>query len=738
MNLKKILLLFAVCLCGVLPLYAEVKNQEYTDSDMRRITRLAVRIIAYNHYQKQAFNSELSRRFFDELFDYLDPEKVYFTRKDIAGFVRHRDILHRALLRGDYQFGFDVYALYRKRFAEYHDFAVKKLVSKSINYNTNDEWVVDRKKVSRPADREEQLEVWRKKITRDALILRLAERRMAQENKKQTAKTSNEQEDNAFKWEMKEPEEKLISRLRDVSNSIEKKHPIDILGIYLDVLAGIFGSHSNYMAPDRSEDFDINMRLSLSGIGATLSGEDGFIRIVKLIKGGPAALSGKMYREDRIVCAVQSDGSYTNLHDVPVSQAVNHIRGKRGTDVLLGVLSGVERHGGIPVDGLRDLLKLISSASGSKDYSHLIPKWRGKIVFRSVVLTRDNVKLDEMGAQGSVREVKDSSGKLRKVGIIDLPSFYMDFAAVRRGDADARRGSADVLKILENFKKQNVDSVVVDLRDNGGGSLPDAVALAGLFIKTGTIVQVRDSKGDVEVLDDPDAQIHYDGPLVVLTSKLSASASEIFTGAMRDHNRAVLVGDSRTFGKGTVLTVEDLSSHLRLIGKSVPAGSTTFEIAMFFRASGSSVQQLGIASDIILPSLSQEMKVGEMYMDNHLPWSQIKPKSVDSYDNDIEKNIKTLSELSSKRIAANRDYIKYKRVIATYCRYRDREKISLNEEKRYKEYLTEAEVEKEAERLAAQDDDEKREKTADVVLDEAAHIAADYAMIKKSDKKQRK
>lgn len=729
MDWKKIFLVFAICSAGVFSLYAEVVNYEYTDSDLRRITRLAVRLIGYNHYRKQAFDSELSRRVFDDLFDFLDPDKVYFTRKDVAGFAHKRDVLYRDLLRGNFQFGFDVYSLYRTRFSEFHDYAVKMLSGRNINYNTADEWIVDRKKVFRPADETEQKNVWRKKVTRDALILRLAEKRLAQENKKEEKNVRSEAEVNAFKWEMNEPEEKLIARLRDVSNSIKKKRPIDILGVYLDVFAGTFGSHSGYMAPALSEDFDINMRLSLSGIGATLSSDDGFIRIVKVVKGGPAGLSGKIHREDRIICAVQNDGSCTNLLDVPVSQAVRHIRGERGTDVLLGILSGVERNGGIPVDGLGKILKVLSMASGCSDYSCLVPDWRGKIVFRGVLLKRDNVKLDDFGAKGSVREVRDSSGKIRKVGVIDLPSFYMDFAAVRRGDADARRGSADVKKILEDFKRQKVDSVVVDLRSNGGGSLPDAVVLAGLFIKSGTVVQVRSSDGEVEVLEDPDEQIHYDGPLVVLISKFSASASEIFAGAMRDHKRAILVGDSRTFGKGTVLTVEDLSSHMRLIGKSVPAGSATFEIAMFFRATGSSVQQLGISSDIVLPSLSQEMKAGEMFLDNHLPWSEIPATEVGSYDKSIQQNVKTLSGLSQKRISANRDYIKHKRLISTYCRYRDRETISLNEAKRYKEYLAEAEVEKEAERLAAQDDEEKKHKTADVVLDEAAHIAADYALI---------
>ena len=735
MNIKRLIaLFFTLCVCASLS--GAVKNDEYTRSDMRRITRLAVRLIGYNHYRKQALDTDFSRRLFDSYIDSLDPEKVYFTLADVARFASVRDSLHRHLLRGNCQFGFDVYDLYRKRYSEYHDFAVKNLTAKSIDYNTTDEWVIERKNVRRPANRAEQLAAWRQKLTRDALYLRLAEKRMAQKEKKQLENSKTEAEKLAYKWELRTPEDKLIGRLRDVKNAIEKKRPIDILGAYLDVFAGTFGSHSNYMAPELSEDFDINMRLSLSGIGATLSSDDGFIRVVKIVKGGPAGRGGELHREDRIILATQNDGSTASLLDVPVNQAVRHIRGERGTDVLLGVLSGTEKGKfSIPVDGLGALLKLAARAGGFRDISPAIPKWRGKIVFRCVMIKRDNVKLDDFGAKGQIKEVKDNSGKIRKVGVINLPSFYMDFAAVRKGDPNARRGSTDVRKILEDFKKKQVDSVVVDLRGNGGGSLPDAVVLAGLFIKSGTIVQVRSSEGEVEVLDDPDHGIVYGGPLVVLTSKFSASASEIFAGAMRDHNRAILVGDSRTFGKGTVLTVEDLSSHIKLTGKAVPSGSTTFEIAMFFRATGSSVQQLGISSDIVLPSLSQEMKVGEMFLDNHLPWSEIPAAGVSSHDTDIDSHIKTLAMYSRKRIAESRDYIKFQRLISTYRRYRDREKMSLNENTRFKEYLAEAEVEKEAERLAAmEDEDEKRSSSGDVILDEAVNIAADYALVSSGNK----
>ena len=727
-------LLSAVCAAAVLlPADAAVREIAYNRNDMRKITQLVVRILGYNHYRKQKLDIDFSRRLFDSFIKALDPDKVYFTQQDIALFMQYRDVLHRHLMRGDFSFGQELYALYKVRTAEYHKFSDDTLKSGSLKFDSSDSWTIERKELPRPANREEQLKLWKKRLTRDVLAFRLAERRMAMDDKKHPVKKSGDAE-KAFKWELRTPEEKVASRLRDISNEIEKKRPIDILGIYLDVLAGEFGSHSGYMAPAATEDFDINMSLSLSGIGATLSSEDGFVRVVKVIPNGPAGKCGELYKEDRILSAVQSDGSSAVLLDTPVSQAVRHIRGERGTDVMLGVLSATTEGAGLPVESIGNLLKLISSASGCRDYSPLLPRWRGKIVFRCVNIRRDKVKLDEFGARGVVKAVKDFSGKTRNVGVITLPSFYMDFSAVRRGDPDARRGSTDVKRILDDFKRKKVESVVIDLRGNGGGSLPDAVVLAGLFLKGGTVVQVRSSNGEVENLEDNDPSMAYDGPMVVLTSKYSASASEIFAGAMRDFNRAVLVGDSRTFGKGTVLTVEDLSSYMKMIGKKVPAGSTTFEIAMFFRASGSSVQQLGIASDIRLPSLTEEMKAGELFLDNHLPWSSISPRPLYKFDSNMENNIALLSDYSKQRIAGDPDYINYKRKVEVFRRYRNRKEVSLNEEKRFQEYLNEMELEEEAERIAGQNEDKKPSNNRDVILEEATNIAADYAGIFKGRK----
>jgi carboxyl-terminal processing protease len=302
----------------------------------------------------------------------------------------------------------------------------------------------------------------------------------------------------------------------------------------------------------------------------------------------------------------------------------------------------------------------------------------------------------------------------------------MDFDAVIRGDADARRASTDVAKILEKFKQESVQSVVVDLRNNGGGSLPDAIILSGLFLSGNPVVQVH-GKNELEKEFDPSPAVLYSGPLVVLTSKLSASAAEIFTGAMADAKRAVVVGDSRTFGKGTVLRVESLDRYGSWFKRNMQAGSLTFEIAMFFRPGGSSVQQYGIKPDIQLPSVTEEISAGEIFLDNHLPWDEIEPISFPLWDKNMDGKIEILRKKSAERIAADQHYQAFIRQIAVYRSLRDKKELSLNEESRYAEYLKEKDISESIDKILS--DSADPDKNRDVVLSEAINIAADLSKL---------
>lgn len=533
------LLAAAVCICG--PLHA-AKERAYSDSELRIITRLTAYLLHGNHYRPPKFDKNLSSRFFDRYLDTLDPQRIYFTQGDVRRFEMYRYRLGEALQRGENAFAFQLYALYRERLAAFISFAEEECRRK-VTFTSDEYWQLERDKAPRPAAEKEQRELWRLRVKNDLLYYRLLDRVMDEDkhekkDKKQAAAAA------AWKWGGATPEKSLLKRLRDISNEVMKKDRIDILGIYLNTLAQVYGPHSNYYAPKLSEDFDINMSLSLTGIGATLTTDDGFIKVVAIVPGGPAARHGMLKEEDRIAVAVQENLETTNLIDMPVSQAVRYIRGPEKSKLCLGLLTDRPGINPVSLNTLATALNYVSLLTGLPDLSPAFPEWRGRIYLRPCVITRSKVELVDSGAKGVVKEVRTSSG-IKKVGVVELPAFYHDFSAIRRGESNARRCSVDVEKILKKFKAQQVDSVLIDLRYNGGGSLPEAIEMTGLFIPTGPVVQVRAANARTEVERDRNPKCVYSGPLVILTSKLSASASEIFTAALQDCSRAVVVGQGR-------------------------------------------------------------------------------------------------------------------------------------------------------------------------------------------------
>lgn len=666
---------------------------EYTEGDYRRISAMTAKILERNHYSGVKIDRAMSERIFKRYFDALDPMRMLFTQADVESFGKYRTDIGGRLLHGDCAFAFEVYELYRRRYREFREFT-REMLKREVDFTVDETLASEPSKQPRPADAAAMRELWRKRVKNDLLIYRMMEKAAAAERK-----DGSEKNDASFKPDGRTPAERILQRQRDIGNDIEKRDRIDILGILLDAMARSFGAHSDYQAPKLSEDFEINMSLSLTGIGATLTSDNGYIKIVELVPGGPAARSGKIKVNDRIVTVTQENGETTDLMDMPVSKAVRFIRGPKGSKVTLCILGG-------------------ESASP-----------------RSVTLIRDRISLREGAAKGEVREVKQGGATIR-VGVITLPGFYMDIEAVMRGDANARRASADVMKILRDFAVAKVDSVVIDLRRNGGGSLPDAVILSGLFLSGQPVVQVRD-RNRLSVERDPDPRMEYSGPLVVLTSKLSASSAEIFTGAMRDSNRAVIVGDSRTFGKGTVLRVESLDRYNSWFGKAQPAGALTFETAMFFRPSGGSVQQLGIVPDIRLTTLTDEMEIGEIFMENHLPWDAVAAASDAKFDPELDAKIPELKKRSAARIAADPRYQAFVRRVGQFRDIRKRKQISLNEATRWAEYVKEKQVSEEVEALekaeAGEHTDKKEHPERDLVLTEAVNIAADLFLLDKKN-----
>jgi len=727
---KRVCLLFFLSAFLVSSAVYAATERPYRDGELSMITRLTTWVFYRNHYRPQKLDRDFSRSLFAEYFDTLDPQRLYFTRRDVAEFESFRDNLGITLLKGETEFAFRLYQLYRKRLGEFIRFAEKEC-SIPADFTIDEYWDLKRDKAERPADTAEQRELWRLRVKNDRLYYHLLDRAMAedkdlQKDKKQEAAAA------AWKWAGTTPEKCMLKRLRDISNEVMKKDRIDILGTYLNTLAQIFGPHSSYYPPKLSEDFDINMSLSLTGIGATLSSDAGFIKVVSIVPGGPAAKDGRLRAEDRIAVAVQENLETTNFIDMPVSQAVRYIRGPENSRVCLGILTDKRGANPLPLNSVAACLSYFSLLTGLPDISGVFPEWRGNIYLRPYLLTRSKVELVDSGAKGNIRDVKSSDGKTRRIGVLELPSFYHDFSAVRRGDANAKRCSVDVARILADFNRKKVDAVLIDLRLNGGGSLPEALEMTGLFIKTGPIVQVRNADKSIDVEEDDNEKMVYSGPLVILTSKLTASASEIFTAALQDCSRAIVVGDSRTFGKGTILKIEELTPHFRWLARRLPAGSATFETAMFYRITGDSVQQLGIAPDIKLPSFTEEVKIGEMFLPHHLPFDQIQPVSCGQIDTDIRRKAKLLKEASDRRIQASPEYKLLNRRIANYRAHRDRTRISLQEAKRWAEYRSVKEMDEAAERLLSGDQElKKKDKLlSDPVLNEAAAIAADYAAMK--------
>lgn len=680
----------AVLLFSVLPAAckgAPPGESDFTDEQLSGITIRTLKTLHSNHYRQPEMNAKMAVAHFDSYIKALDGGKFFFTAEDIKSFNQTPEELFTALLKGDNSLAFKVYNRFLARHREYRRFAEEKIKS-SLDFSKDEEFIADRTKLPRCKNDMELKKLWEQRIKNEVLFYRLFDRAIKESADPEDKKAL----DDAKRWNAGTPESKVLKRLRDVSNAVQKRSKIDILGIYLNALAHVYGPHSNYMAPRTAKNFDIDMSLSLTGIGATLTTDNGFIKVVSLVPGGPAAKDGRLKVNDRIVAVTQENGATVDVIDMPVDEAVQYIRGKEKSKVTLSVLPGSKGRSAVPV---------------------------------RITLTRAKIQLTDSEAKGEII----NCGKT-KVGIINLPSFYMDFEGAIRGDANFKRCSEDVRKILEKFNKEGVQALVMDLRRNGGGSLAEAISLTGLFIPTGPVVQRRDFRRRIALAVDDNPEVVWEKPVVIMISKFSASAAEIFAAALRDCDRAVIAGDSRSFGKGTVLQVEKIKEGFNFFtSKRRDMGSVTFEIEMFYRTTGSSVQQLGIRSDVRIPSLTEEMKVGEMFMDNHLPWDNIDPVNRSTFIPDLDQKILVLRKNSAERIKNSPEFKAIRRRIAMFKEQREKNSVSLNENKRWKDYQKEktiADAEKKELGL-----DENKKEPIDPAAREGAFIAADLCQLVK-------
>lgn len=684
------------------------------DKNQGAVARITANIFSKEHYRQHVLDKEISKDVFDEYFKILDPAKLYFTQEDINSFEKFRTGFDGMLLDGNLSFAFEVYNRLLKKTEECRDMS-EEIIKEKMDFSTDETFTMDRTKAPWPANAKEQRELWRLKIKNDLVSFRLMDRvaKEAEKEGKSKAGGGGKKDDTAqlSKWDKGTPEERVLRRINNNLKYLKENESIDVLELYLTALANVYDPHSGYMSPSTVDDFNTQMRLSLVGIGATLTLEDGYTKIVNIIPGGPADLDGRLKPEDRIITVTQENGESVDVIDMPLRKVVSMIRGKKDTTVKLTVLKGEKGIHGIP---------------------------------ETVAIKRDMVKLTEQEAKGEIRKVKSEDGTEKKIGVLILPSFYFDFEGASSGKENFKSSTNDVKKILTDFNKEKIDGLLLDLRSNGGGSLFEAISLTGLFIKRGPVVQVRNQNGSVEIKNDPDKNICYDGPMAVLVNRLSASAAEIFAGAIQDYGRGIIIGDSHTHGKGTVQTIFDLDAFLRHYGIKSPSGSVKITTAKFYRINGESTQNKGVCPDIVFPSFTDAMEIGEEHLDHALPWDTINPVKFESFS-DTRKSIPVLNGKSAARRLSENEFKILAANIDRYRKLRENKTVTLNEEKRWEVYKEEKKISEQQFSLMKVDNpsldekdsgnDKSKKSGKDIFLEESSNILCDYiALLSCQDK----
>ncbi|HHY85060.1 MAG TPA: carboxy terminal-processing peptidase [Verrucomicrobia bacterium] len=629
--------------------------------DDGRIAFLTAFLLQEHHYTEEVFDDDVASRFLDRYLDSLDPYHLHFLKSDIEEFEKYRTTLDNLTLMrrtgvADTSPAYEIVARFMERLSQRVDYATEVLRKERFTFDTDERVKVDRRKEPYPENLDAARELWRQRLRLEYL-----QEKLALEGKKSAAKTnaSNGAPEKSIHEQIVE---KLIHRYnRNLKMFADWNHE-DVMGAYLTALAHVYDPHSDYFNRPELESFRISMNLQLFGIGAELRSEDGYCRVERLLPGGPAIKSKKINPGDHIVAVAQGDEPPVDVVDMDLRKVVQLIRGPKGTEVRLTLQPG-----------------------GDKSAEQVV-----------VSLIRDEIPLDDQAAKGKIIDLP-VDGKTVRLGVINLPSFYAPtepgapVAASEGGGREARHNtSTDVAKLLAKFKQEGVQGVILDLRMNGGGVLEEAVKVAGLFIPQGPIVQARDrDRGpllNVQVYPDRDPTVAYDGPLVVLTSRFSASASEIVAGALQDYGRAIIVGDSSTHGKGTVQTVTSLRPLLRIPETDTnEPGALKFTIRKFYRASGASTQLKGVMPDIVLPSRwNYSTDIGESSLENPLKWDTIPSARYEKLDL-VEKYLPELLKRSAERVATNRDFVYLREEIEEFRKMQEDKTVSLNEAERKKE-----------------------------------------------------
>jgi carboxyl-terminal processing protease len=599
---------------------------EFTSQEAN-IARVTAGLLKESHFTAKSSTEDISAKFLDHYLDMFDPARLYFFQSDLAEFAPYRNTLAELTLTdGDLSPAQKIFDRYLARLDQRVDFVTNELLVASFDFTSDETYRFDRKDAPRPANLDDGRQLWRQQLRHEYLLEKLADKKHEDIVKS------------------------LAKRYERTQRTMKQFDSHRVFEAYLTALARVYDPHSDYMGRQQLEDFRINMSLSLFGIGAVLRSEDGYCKIMELMTGGPAETSKQLSPGDTIIAVAQDGADPIDVVEMPLRDIVAMIRGPKGTKVNLTIQP--------------------AKASDSER--------------RVITLVRDEIKLEKQEAKARIIDMPTETAKSTRIGIVSLPSFYVGDSKTK--DKNGSGATADVAKLIEKLKTENIQGLILDLRRNGGGSLEEAVRLTGLFIKSGPVVQTVNSGGMVSTLRDPDASALYDGPLVVLTSRISASASEILAGAIQDYGRGLVVGDQSTFGKGTVQSVINLGPIMeknKLDGGEQP-GALKLTIRKFYRPSGLSTQLKGVEPDLVIPSHLSQLKIGEREMKTALPWDEIPPTMYTRVDKVISY-VADIKAMSDTRIAADQEFQWMAEDNTRVKQRTNNESISLNEQKRRNE-----------------------------------------------------
>tara|TARA_Y100001980_G_scaffold39272_1_gene16116 strand:+ start:14408 stop:16480 length:2073 start_codon:yes stop_codon:yes gene_type:complete len=589
-------------------------------------TKAIVDLLTRYHYKKKWLNDSISSEVFDNYLNALDPNKANFLKSDIEFLSKYRHQLDDELLDGKLDFAFQVFSIYRERSLERLDY-LDVLLAKEFDWSANEELEIEREDWLQ--SREDLNELWRKIIKNQALSYKLT----------------------GQDWD--HIVESLLKRYARVRKSVYQYNSEDVYQTYMNAFTSTYDPHTDYFSPIAKENFQIDMSASLEGIGARLTQQLDYTKVEDVIPGGPAFKSKQLQKNDRIIGVAQGDsGVFEDVIGWRIDDVVQKIRGPKGSVVRLQVLKHDK-----DINALPDTVRIV----------------------------RDKIKLEESTAQSQMIPIIEN-GETFKLGVITIPQFYIDFEEMHQGKEDYTSTTRDVKRLIAELQEDGMDGLLIDLRFNGGGSLQEAVELTGLFINEGPVVQVRDTYDSVDIYVDENPGYYYEGPLAVLTNRYSASASEIFSGAIQDYRRGIILGEN-TFGKGTVQNLIDLDLYLRNSG--VELGQLKMTLAKFYRVTGSSTQHIGVAPDIAFPSPYDDEAFGESNMSNALPWDEIKTTNFKKENTISDDLMASLKKLYEKHLKTDEDLRTLAEDVERIKEDKYIKSISLNYEERLKEQQAE-------------------------------------------------